>query len=135
MARASRPKRKPRRPRKNSPGAGRMAMCNGTWVCFDCRVALRRRTWRGVTARHPWLIGSIGSGGVLCRKCRQACLFLGPTVEIPPRRDVRGWKRLRERILKMRDAAKEMYFEDLVRWRHEVERKIEGLKDRPQNAL
>src|SRR6266513_462592 len=108
-------------------------MCKGTWACFECRLAIRHQTWRGVAAFYPWLIGSTGSGTVRCSNCHKACTFLGPALEIPPKHDVKGWKRLRERVWKICHAATEKYFEDMVRWRHKLEQKIEHLKSQPAN--
>ena len=109
------------------------AMCNGTWVCFDCRIAVRRRTWRLVTRMDPRAIGA-RAARVPCAKCGKASVFLGPTVEVPPKMNVMGWKRLRERVAQLRIEAAEIDFEDSVRWRHKLEQTIEELKARPRNA-
>ena len=60
-------------------------MCNGTWVCFDCRTAVRRTTWRHVTYARAWLIGSKNVGMARCPHCAAPCSFLGPTICIPPK--------------------------------------------------
>ncbi len=109
-------------------------MCNGTWFCFDCRTAVRRRTWRLVTYLCPWLIGSTAVGDVRCPRCRQACHFLGPTIEIPPKRDAAAWERLREHVANVHAAAAEDRFKESVRRRHDLEQRIQELETRPPNA-
>jgi hypothetical protein len=109
-------------------------MCNASWVCFDCRLTKRLPTWKNVTSFQPWAIGGIADGSVVCPKCHEPCVFLGPTVEVPPKLDVRGWKRLRKRVTELRNEFREMQSEGWVRWRHEIEQKIEALQNRPRNA-
>jgi hypothetical protein len=109
-------------------------MCNGTWVCFDCRTAVRRPTWRLVTYLRPWLIGGTGVGNVRCPTCRKACHFLGPTIEIPPKQNVAAWGRLRGQVTSMHAAAAEDRFKESVRRRHDLEQRIRELEARPSNA-
>ena len=109
-------------------------MCNGTWVCFDCRRAVRRPTWRLVAFCRPWLIGSTGVGRVRCPCCGRACRFLGPTIEVPPKRDVAGWRRLREQVNAFRVKAVEARDRRAVRGRHDLEQRIGDLQSRPPNA-
>src|SRR4051812_22908379 len=109
------------------------AMGNGTWVCFECRAAVRRPTWRLVTYLRPWLIGRTDVGKVHCPKCRGACHFLGPTIEIPPKRDVAAWSRLGEQVTMIQVAAAEGRFKGLVRRRHDLEQRIRELETRPAN--
>lgn len=106
-------------------------MTNGTWVCFDCRTAVRRRTWRLSTLVRPWLVGSTAVGGVRCPGCRQACHFLGPAIEIPPRRETRRWARLREQIARVHAATVDQRFREYVRRGHELEQRIRDLESRP----
>src|SRR5262245_3278781 len=108
-------------------------MLNGTWVCFQCRLATRRSTWRLVTFLRPWLVGDIGSGDVRCRKCRQPCQFLGPTIEIPRKRDAVAWERLRHAITQSRITMTDERFRDDVRRRHDLEQRIRDLESRPKN--
>lgn len=49
-----------------------------TYVCFECRAANRARC-----------------GPVICGKCRQSMRELHYKIEVPPKRDTKGWKRLR----------------------------------------
>lgn len=106
-------------------------MCNGNWVCFACRIAVRRRTWRCVTFIRPWLIGSTEVGAVRCPGCRELCQFIGPTIEIPPKRDLAGWRRLQADVEKLRVALAERRFEESVRRRHALEQRIRTLEERP----
>ena len=109
-------------------------MCNGTWVCFDCRLAVRRRTWRWVLGFAPWLIGSTELADVRCSKCHKACHFLGPAVEIPPKRDVAAWTQLRDEVSQMRTKALDDRFKGSVRRRHDLEQKIREFQTRPANS-
>jgi hypothetical protein len=108
-----------------------VGMCNGTWVCFDCRLAVRRPTWRHVTWARPWLLGRRDVGDVRCGGCGQPCLFLGPTIEIPPKRDAAAWKALREHVEHFGAAAVAERFEQSVRRRHDLEHRIREIEDRP----
>jgi len=110
-----------------------LIMCNGTWVCFDCKTAVRRPTWRLVTYLRPWLIGGTGVGRVRCPHCREPCHFLGPTIEMPPKRDVAAWNRLREQVSQLHIAAAEDRFKESVRRRHDLEQRIRELENRPTN--
>src|SRR5579871_2890056 len=107
-------------------------MCNGNWVCFNCQTAVRRRAWRLVTKLNPWLIGHIFSK-IKCPTCKQACHFLGPSIEVPPKRDVDAWNRLREQISTMHAAKAEDRFKESVRRKHDLEQRIRELESRTPN--
>jgi hypothetical protein len=109
-------------------------MCNGTWVCYTCRTAVRRPTWRLSTHLHPESFGTQGNGSVRCPKCREACSYLGPTIEIPPKRNVLKWKALRENIFRLGTAAVDVQFKNSVRRRHAFEQWIRELESRPSDA-
>ena len=83
---------------------------------------------------RPWLIGDTGVGHVRCPHCRESCQFLGPTIEIPPKRDVAGWGRLRETVERIRAKETESRFQRSVRLRHDLEQRIRDLENRPQSA-
>ena len=108
-------------------------MTKGTWVCFDCRLAQRHPTWRYVAARRPELIGSVGAGLVRCSKCNEFCVFLGPTIELPPKQDEKAWSRLRAQVAKKRSALQQEVYSQRVRYRHDVEHRIRELQDRPKS--
>lgn len=107
------------------------ALCNGTWVCFECRRAVRRPTWRLVTYLRPWLIGRTDVGDVRCATCRVLCHFLGPTIKIPPKQNGVAWKRLREQVVQVQIAAAEGRLKKSVRRRHDLEHRIRELESRP----
>jgi hypothetical protein len=108
-------------------------MCNGTWVCFECRLAVRRPTWRHVTHLRPWLIGSTKVGHVPCPKCGQQCRFLGPTVEIPPKRDISRWHDLQMAVETFHLNQVDSRFRDSVRRQHDLEQRIRELQGRPRS--
>jgi hypothetical protein len=86
-----------------------------------------------VTYARPWLIGSKNVGCVRCPSCREVCHFLGPTVKIPPKRDLTAWNELREKVATFHVAAVEDRFKDSVRRRHDLEQRIRELESRPPN--
>ena len=108
-------------------------MCNGTWVCFDCRVAVRRPTWRHVTYARPWLVGGTGAGNVRCTHCGELCRFVGPTILVPRKGDVRGWARLRATTEFIHARAVDERYRRMVRRRHDLERRVRELMARPQS--
>ncbi len=105
-------------------------MCKGTWVCFFCRVAVRRDTWRLVTHVHPELIGSTDSDKVRCPQCSKASVFLGPSITIPPKRDLRGWKRLKESVLQFQQELTVRSKKDSTVKKHALEQRIIDLESR-----
>lgn len=106
-------------------------MCKGTWVCFKCRVAVRRDTWRLVTYIRPELIGGTGSGRVRCPHCRGACQFLGPSIAIPPKRELTSWRRLQAEITQFRLDEAARGTKSATRKKHDLEHRIRDLKSRP----
>ena len=108
-------------------------MCHGSWVCFACRKVIRRPTWRHVTWLRPWLIGSTEVGRVPCPTCGELCQFLGPTIEVPPRRDLKGWERLRNRVERLGADGAEAQEKRRVRETHKIERTVADLQSRPAN--
>ena len=95
-------------------------MGNATWICFDCREAVRRPTHhRGI---------------VSCPQCRGATLCLGTKIRIPRKADRRAWQDLRVSVCERRLAAAGRTERMLVRRHHCLERKIAGLEARPANA-
>src|SRR2546423_6356815 len=109
-------------------------MCNGTWVCFVCRVVIRRPTWRAITFVRPWLIGSVDVSRVPCSKCGELCQFLGPTIEVPPKRDAKAWKLLRQKVARVYTKTNEEKFSRDIRRTHEIEKRIRELQSRHKNA-
>ena len=93
-------------------------MGNATWVCFDCREAVRRPT-------HY-------SEAVPCPQCGHACRCLGTKIRIPSKGDEREWQHLRVAIRETRLADVERGERMRVR-RHRLERQIAELETRPAN--
>jgi hypothetical protein len=92
-------------------------MGNATWVCFDCREAMRRPThYRAV---------------VPCPVCGQAGRFLGTRIRIPARDRARSWRRLRLALQEAAAASAETAARIRVRHRHRIEREIAALEARP----
>lgn len=94
-------------------------MGNATWVCFDCREAVRRPT-------HYY-------EDVPCPQCGQAARCLGTKIRIPAKDDDRAWQSLLASIRERRLAAVERMELMRVRRRHELERHIAELEARPAN--
>jgi hypothetical protein len=94
-------------------------MGNATWVCFDCREAVRRPT------HHP--------AAVPCPQCGRACQCLGTKIRIPSKGDERAWQDLRVGIREQRIADVERSERMRVRRRHRLERQIAELEARPTN--
>src|SRR5260370_30504354 len=95
------------------------AMGNGTWVCFDCRETVRRPT------QH--------AKAVPCPCCGQTCTYLGTKIPVPPRRDVKIWRSLRESFRQSRVAAQQRAWVGRVRERHRLEREIAEIEAMPRN--
>jgi hypothetical protein len=109
-------------------------MCKGTWVCFKCRTTARRDTWRFVTRKNPSLIGDIGAGRVRCPHCRSACQFLGPSIAIPPKRELTSWRRLQAEVTQFRQDVAADRRKSATRKKHDLERRIRDLKSRPVSS-
>ena len=109
-------------------------MCKGTWVCFKCRTAARRYTWRHVTYLRPELIGDTMTGRVRCPHCRRACQFLGPSIAIPPKRELTSWRRLQAEILQFRQNLAAADQKSATRKKHDLEQRIRHLNGRPASS-
>lgn len=94
-------------------------MGNATWVCFDCREAVRRPTHYAET--------------VPCPQCGLDCVCLGTKIRIPPRGDEKAWKDLRVWLRGNRHAAAEQAERMRVLQRHSLEQQIADLEARPTN--
>ena len=109
-------------------------MCKGTWVCFKCRTAVRRDTWRHVTYLRPELIGDTMTGRVRCPHCRSACQFLGPSIAIPPKRELTSWRRLQAEVTQFRQDVAADRQKSATRKKHDLEQRIRDLKSRPASS-
>jgi hypothetical protein len=59
-------------------------MSNKNWVCFDCRLTLRR----GWEQKEP-----------RCPKCGKKCYYFGYKYRVPPENKVKEWEQLRHNYL------------------------------------
>jgi hypothetical protein len=103
-------------------------MINGNWVCFDCRTCVRRQT-----LFRPSSVGDKGNESVKCPECNQPCRFLGTKISIPPKRDVDEWKQLRRYVIERRTSLVEQQSEQNTHRKHDIERRIRDLENRPKN--
>src|SRR5688572_5683249 len=94
---------------------------NSSWVCFECRQALRRANWP--IAREP----------ARCSRCGGECFCIGHKIPLPPKRDARGWKSLRERMQSLAIDAQGQNYAQRVRSIHRLQRNIADLEARPAN--
>jgi hypothetical protein len=93
---------------------------NNNWVCFACRVVIRKPS--GITQLPK------------CPDCGSECFFLGHKVEVPNQRNLRAWRELhldcRERELNRREKSSQ----EKVRRTHDIEQEIARIKALPENA-
>jgi len=84
-------------------------MSNYAWVCFNCRLAVRRPG----LAQAP-----------RCASCREACICLGYKIPVPPKSKIRQWKALRDSVFLYR--RENLLREDRTRVEltHRLEREI-----------
>jgi len=71
---------------------------------------------------------------VPCPLCGQPCRFLGPTIEIPPKRAEAAWDELRSEVDKFHASQVDRRSRKLVRSRHDLEQRIRELQGRPKSA-
>src|SRR5688572_11623789 len=95
-------------------------MGDAAWVCFDCRESVRRPT-------HY-------KAGVPCPKCAQPCRCIGTKIPVPPKRDIRAWRELRESLDAQAIRFAEAQHRHRIRQRHSLEQEIGRLESRPQKA-
>ena len=76
----------------------------GAWVCFECRLAVRRPV--------------MYAGNVPCPECGGDCTPLGTQVPVPPKAKVREWKALQRQAAKWRRDGELYRYESEIRRRH-----------------
>ena len=94
-------------------------MGNATWVCFDCREAVRRNTQYRET--------------VPCPKCTASMRYLGYKIPVPRKRDASSWDALREQLNLEQSTRQHENTVKLVRRRHDAERELQRLEAKPSN--
>jgi hypothetical protein len=94
-------------------------MGNAAWICFDCRESVRRPThWKA---------------NVPCPKCAQVCQCIGTKIPVPPKRDAKAWRELRESLDVQAIQLAEAEYRRGIRQRHSLEQQIKRLESRPKN--
>jgi len=84
-------------------------MSNHNWVCFSCRLAVRRPS-QAIAAR--------------CAACREQCVCLGHKIPIPPRTKLRQWRDLRNWVFRQRGEQLLRKERMRVRTTHAIEQEI-----------
>lgn len=105
--------------RIHNPNRHRSSWHNSNWVCFSCRVNVRR------PSEHQ--------DDVLCPECGAKLWQLGFRIEVPPHRDVRAWRQLQQAQLALFHANVDAASRLAVRERHDLEREIRRLQDKPRS--
>mgnify|MGYP005672074821 CR=1 FL=1 len=100
-------------------------MSKRSWVCFDCRRAVRRE------ATYSYSHQEVESA--TCAECERPCEFLGYKIRIPPRSDIRAWESLRADLAQQEAARQQARAQWIVEDRHDTERQIVELESRPAN--
>lgn len=91
-----------------------------TWVCFDCRQAVRRGAFGA--AEEP-----------RCARCRAPLVRLGHKITLPKRTDRRGWRDLRDCYRRGRASFVDRGGRARARRIHQLEREIRHLEGVPEN--
>jgi len=89
------------------------------WVCFSCRLAVRRRF-----VRHAM---------VPCPECGRPCVDLGYKIPVPPKAKLRDWRILEQQVLQRRREDAQVEFRYMIRRKHWLEREIARLQSMPVN--
>jgi hypothetical protein len=102
-------------------------MRSNTWVCFECRLSVRRP------------LGFAGSAP--CPECGGTCVDIGYKIRIPSRRATRAWSQLRDDLrraaltnLERSGRAKTRRKHELEKQTYEIERRISELETKPRNS-
>lgn len=93
-------------------------MSNYSWVCFECKLAVRRAT---------------NTVEVRCARCRGPCACLGYKIPVPPKSKLKEWQRLREFVYRWRRESYSRQQRLRVRRIHDLEYEIAHLEALPRN--
>lgn len=94
-------------------------MSKRNFVCFDCRVAVRREPYSG----EP----------VLCPSCGGVSHNIGYKIPVPPKNKKESWDALREEFFRNQQVDLENRIKSRVRRTHALDKEIEKLESRPEN--
>jgi hypothetical protein len=96
------------------------SMSNASYICFDCRQAVRRSTPERDAVR--------------CSSCGRRCQYLGRKIPVPPKTKVAAWRALRASMATIRVNWALRQERDALKRRHTVEKRIVELEAKPSNA-
>lgn len=96
-----------------------MSASNYSWVCFECRLVVRQPK---TAKRVP-----------LCVACHSDLYCLGYKVEVPPKDNLRGWRKLRDDCRELQLGINDERIVRKVRDAHAAERRIAELRTLPKN--
>lgn len=94
-------------------------MSNKKWVCFGCRIAVRR--------------SQNDDAPVLCSECGNSCAYLGYKIPVPPKSKIREWEQLQTQINQKEKETTVARIKVLVRRKHDLEQEIARLEAMPRN--
>src|SRR3954470_5392579 len=92
-------------------------MSNASYICFDCRTAVRRATPEKAVVK--------------CPSCGQRCQYLGRKIPVPAKSKLAAWRDLRASMATVRANWALRQERQGVRRRHEVEKRIMEVESRP----
>ncbi|PJK15358.1 hypothetical protein CO613_01300 [Lysobacteraceae bacterium NML07-0707] len=89
------------------------------WVCFECRIAVRRDTQY--------------RGQVPCPECGKHCVYLGYKIPVPPKSKPRLWQQLQVQLVQAKILDNRQAALDNIRLRHVLEREFAKIERLPEN--
>lgn len=98
------------------------------YVCFDCRVSVRRLTDPHAYLDHRYQRTGRLAEEVRCPECGGPCRELGVYIPVPPKRDVKAWRELEKKLREGRIEEDAEVRRRIVRRRHAIERRIEQIR-------
>lgn len=94
-------------------------MSKRNFVCFKCRVAVRREPYSG--------------DAVVCPTCGEECRNIGYKILVPPKSKSEAWRQLHEQYFGERRKILEDAVAVSVRGKHNLEKEIAKLEARAEN--
>lgn len=89
-----------------------------TWVCFECRLSVRRP-------------GIAKKSDVMCPNCGKRCFCLWTEARIPPRQARRAWAALRQLVYVQHHASIDWGHQSRLQEKHRLERRRVRLELQP----